>query len=78
MDAPELEQEALEQSEEKSDCYFDTTPDELALHIFGYAANQETVKERFLQLSQLSLVRNGWAVLAKDESFLRSIARKYR
>ncbi len=57
MDAPEPEKEALEQSEEKSDCYFDALPDELLLHIFGYAANQETVKDRFLHLEQLSLVR---------------------
>ncbi len=58
---------------ENSACYFDTMPDELALHIFGYAANQETAKERFQQLSQLSLVCNHWASLAKDQPFLQSI-----
>ncbi len=75
MDAPDPDKEKKsEQSEENnSACYFDTMPDELALHIFGYAANQETVKERFLQLSQLSLVHSSWASLAKDQLFLKSI-----
>ncbi len=71
MEAPD--KEALEQSDEKPECYFELIPDELALHIFGYAANQETAKEGFQQLSQLLLVCNHWASLAKDQPFLQSL-----
>ncbi len=73
MDIPELEKEALEQSDENSACYLDDLPDELVLHIFGFAANQETVKDRFLHLEQLSLVRGKWAALATDQLLLKSI-----
>ena len=75
MDIPD--EEAVQQSEDDFACHFDTMPDELALHIFGYTANQETVKERFQQVGQLSLVDKKWAGLATDESFLRSIVPKY-
>ncbi len=74
MEMPEEDKETLlQQSEEKSECYFDKLPEELLLHIFGYTANQEKAKDRFEQVGHLSLVDKKWARLAKDEPFLKSI-----